>query len=1080
MPKRATYVLRCGAESQLYEVHAGEMPLTPCLEPNTPAWFIWLESIPSFSFASTSGGRCTLRRETVQRGGAYWYAYRRVQGRMAKRYLGRSAELTLSRLEAACHALADRAVPTSPARHDDGQTSRLTQRPGAAVRTGRDGTHSAASRAAGIGFSQRDAHSDGAQSSTRLLLTTKLSPPRRGARLVDRPHVQQRLQRGLERPLTLIAAPAGFGKTTALRAWVREQEQSPVTPAFAWISLDASDNDPAQFWTYVCAALNQAHPGVADTSAAMLQAPSPPPLATMVRALLNALAALPRDVVLVLDDYHLIVRPEIHEALASLLEHPPAQLHLYLATRTVPPLPLARLRAYDQVNEIRADDLRFRPDEAAAFLGEVMQVELAAEDVMRLAERTDGWIAGLQLAGLSLRDHTDPAQFVATFDGSHRHVLTYLGEEVLAAQPEAVQSFLLRTALLERICAPLCDALTGRGDGQAMLERLEQANLFLIPLDEEGRWYRYHHLFAELLRHRLHQEHAEEIPALRHSAARWLESEGWIVEAAEHLLTAARDEAEAAALIERSARDLLMRGDVALLLRLMVRLPEVAIVARPHLCMYQASALFFFGRLAEVERRIAQAERHLHPTTPGAESTDVPLPDDEQRRLTGEIAACKATLAVMRGDATAAIEHAEAARTSLSEDEAGFYGNVSLPLGIAYMINGRVRAAEAALAEASRVSLAAGNLATATVALGIRGIVLAQQGRLRQAAVMYRQIIALAEARGGAARAMVGNAYAGLGELHYEQNDLVASRLALQKAVAVGQEWANGQDEVDGYARLAWVYQAQGQAVEAAEAMAQAERLLAQLAQSNMVFPWLEPLVAAASARLALRQGRLEAAQRWVRGRGLTVESYTPRSASQAHEFEYLTYARVLLAMDQPTDATRLLGRMLAVAEDDERVGSEIEVRILLALVWQAQGESARALEMLARSAALAASEGYVRLFVDAGAPMRSLLVRLRTQAPKGGALRGYLDTLLAAFDRAPAVATARVASRSLVEPLSAREREVLLLLAQGRSTQEIARCLIVAVSTVKTHLHHLFAKLQAADRLQAVTRARELGMLDG
>jgi LuxR family maltose regulon positive regulatory protein len=433
----------------------------------------------------------------------------------------------------------------------------------------------------------------------------------------------------------------------------------------------------------------------------------------------------------------------------------------------------------------------------------------------------------------------------------------------------------------------------------------------------------------------------------------------------------------------------------------------------------------------------------------------------------------------MRGDADAAISHAQTARAALSADEASFYGNVSLPLGIAYVLRGQARAADAALAEASHVSLAAGNLATASVALGIRGLALTQQGSLRQAADVYRQIIALADARGGPSRAMVGNAYSGLGELLYEQNDLVAARLALQKAVEIGREWANGQDEVDGYARLAWVYQAQGQTIEAAEAMAQAERLLAQLAQSNRVFPWLGPLVEAAGARLALRQGRLEAARSWVRKWGLTLDAYTPHSANHAHEFEYFTYARILLAAGSPGDASLLLERMLRVAEADERLGAEIEARMLRALAQQARGDSAQALESLAHAVTLAAPEGYTRLFVDEGAPMRALLMRLRSQESKGGTLRHYIGLLLAAFDRVPTAAAVRPASQPLVEPLSAREREVLRLLAQGRSNAEIARQLVVAVSTVKTHLHHLFAKLQAADRLQAVTRARELGLLD-
>jgi len=1078
MPKRATYVLRCRPESQAYEVHADEAPLAPPVTPDTPGWHAWLGTVASFSFESTSGGGCTVRKETVQRGGAYWYAYRRVQGRTVKRYLGRGADLTVRRLEEATLAIA--AAPSAGATDTtDQRVGRPARMRAAAARYGTSHEGSSASHRATKRSDKRpDSRAGQNDLSAHLLLTTKLSVPHAGARLVDRPHMQQRLQRGLERPLTLIAAPAGFGKTTALRAWVRELGESPAALPVAWVSLDASDNDPAQFCTYIFAALNQAHPGLAETALAMLQSPSPPPLATIVRALLNAVAAVPREVVLVLDDYHLITTPAIHEALAAVLEHPPAQLHLYLATRTVPPLPLARLRAYDQVNEIRANDLRFRPDEAAAFLGDVMRVELGAEDVMRLAERTDGWIAGLQLAGLSLRDHPDPSQFVATFGGSHRHVLRYLGEEVLAAQPAEVQSFLLQTTLVERMCAPLCDALTGRDDAQAMLDRLEQSNLFLVPLDDEGRWYRYHHLFAELLRHRLRQERAAEIPVLHRRAARWLEDAGWIVEAAEHLL-AAQDDAQAAALIERSARELLMRGDVALFLRLLDRLPEAAITARPHLCMYQTMALFFVGRLEDVERRVAQVERYLLAAAIDRKPSATSMDEPELRTLAGEVAACKATLAVMRGDPAAAIAHAQAARAALPEAEAAFHGNVSLPLGIAYMLNGQMRAADETLAEACRVSLAVGNLATAAVALNMRGLVLARCGRLRQAADLYRHVIALAEARGGPSRAMAGDAYAGLGKLLYEQNDLVAARLALQQAIALGQQWANGQDEVDGYAWLAWVYQAQGQVVEATEAMAQAERLLDQLAQSNRIFPWLGPIVAAAGARLALRQRRLEAALRWAGERNLTVESYAPRSPTQAQEIDHLTYARVLLAAGKPDEASRLLGLMLEVSTDEERPGSEIEIRALHALAEQAQGESSRALETLAQAVTLAAPEGYVRLFVDEGLPMRSLLARLRTQQPKGSTLRRHLDLLLAAFERAPAASATQPPPHAMVEPLSARERDVLRLLAQGRSNQEIARHLVVALSTVKTHLHHLFAKLQAADRLQAVTRARELGLLD-
>jgi LuxR family maltose regulon positive regulatory protein len=1050
MPRRTRYALVWRPDARRYELQDGAAPLAPAIVPDTPAWFDWLEGAGSFAFHSASGVACTLRKETVQRGGTYWYAYWRAQGRVAKRYVGRSADLTLRRLEG---ALAEVSTPV-PVR-------------------------------------STTARSMADQTPARLLLATKLSAPRTAAHLLDRPHVLQRLQRGLKRPLTLIAAPAGFGKTTALRAWAQLQalphDASPEAPPdampdeptpVAWVSLDVGDNDAVQFWTYVCAALDRAHPGAAATALSMLQARRPPPFPVVVHGLLNALAALTRDVALVLDDFHLITTPAIHEAVASLLEHPPAQLHLYLATRTIPPLPLARLRAYDRVNEIRADDLRLRPDETAAFLAEVMRVELPVEDVLRLAERTDGWIAGLQLAGLSLQGHPDPSRFVATFGGSHRHVLTYLGEEVFAAQPTEVQSFLLETALLERMCAPLCDAVTGRQDGQAMLERLERANLFLTPLDDEGRWYRYHHLFAELLRHRLRQERPPEegsarIAELHRRAARWLEGVGWIVEAAEHLL-AAKDADAAAALIERAAREWLKRGDATTLLRLMERLPETVLAARPHLCLYQVSAFFFVGRLEEAEQRITYVERHLLPSLVEQR--------DEWHGVVGEVAACRATLAVMRGDASGAIAHAHVAIANLPEDEAAFRGGIGLPLGIAYMVNGQMRAAEAALAEASRVSLASGNVATASIALNMRALVLTQQGRLRAAADLYRQVIAMAEARGGASLALAGAAYTGLGELLYNENDLVAAKLALEKAIALGQQWANGQDEVDGYVRLAALYQAQGQAIEAREAQRQADELIERLGQARIAWPWVTPYVAAMGARLALRQGRLEAARGWAERRSLAVGRYAVRHANDAQEFESLTFSRLLLAQGQSDDAARLLDPLLEAARAEERSGAVIEIRMLQALTYQAQGAFDQARDALAHALALALPAGYVRLFVDEGTPLRSLLARVRAQQPKGDVLRRYLDMLLAAFAPVPTVLAAdppQDGGIPMVEPLSEREREVLQLLAAGRTNQEIARQLVVAVSTVKTHVHHVFAKLQAADRLQAVTRARELGLIE-
>jgi LuxR family maltose regulon positive regulatory protein len=1045
-PETGTYVLRCGAEGEPLEI-----------TPDGPAWLDWLDGVASFSFQSRSGDVCTVRKETVQRGGAYWYAYRRAGGRMAKRYLGRTADVSLARLEEVAAALASLAADDLA--NGAGDEPRAATEPLASDRTG-----SVVPAAEPHPGSRRVVTANVASPSS-VVLSTKLHVPRASSRLLSRPRVFQRLDRGLERPLTVLAAPAGFGKTTALCAWLPR-----VPGPAAWVSLDAGDNDPIQFWTYVLTALESAHPGVATTPLAMLQLPHPPPLATVLRTLINAIAALADDVVLVLDDYHLITAPAIHESIALLLAHPPPQLHLYLASRSEPPLPLARLRAYDQVSEIRADDLRFQPDEVGAWLGEVMGLRLSAEDVARLAERTDGWAAGLQLAALSLQGHPDPSRFIASFGGSHRYVLTYLGDEVLAAQPPEIQSFLVRTAILERLCGPLCDALTGQRDGQAMLVRLEQANLFLIRLDDDGRWYRYDHLFRDLLRHRLREERSVEIPDLHRRAADWLKGEGLIAEAVEHLL-AIPDAEEAACLIEQSTREMLVRNEYAAVLSLIGRLPEEAIAARPRLCLYHAGALLSSGRLDDAERWISYAERWF---ASASEQKDPATADPDRRDLAGEVASLKAALAAMRGDAATAIHYARTALEALPEQDAFSRASVVLTLGLAYDVNGDPQAADEALIEASRLSFAAENLPMATLALRLRAYLLMSQGRLQQAADLLHQVIQVSEARGGALAALAGGAYSGLATILYERNDLVGARLAAEKAIALGEQWANPEDEIDGLVRRMLVHQAEGQSRAALEAAQRIE----QIVRSNATFPWTRALAAAAGALLALRQGRLADAERWADEHELSAADDAPDSTSLSQTFERIVYARVLIARQRLAEVAELLGRLQPQAETEARIGNLVGILALQALVWQARGESATALETLERAVSLALPEGYVRVFVDEGAPMRSLLARLRERQHKGSVPRRYVDTLLAAFEST--AAPPRDAARPrLIDPPSAREREVLRLLARGRSNQEIARELVVAVSTVKTHVHNLYAKLQAADRLEAVMRARELGLLD-
>ncbi len=1033
MPKRATNRLTWQPLTQSYVLEANGAPLG--LIVGTLSWFDGLDDAASFAFHSRSGDIATVRKEAVQRGGAYWYAYRRVQGRMFKRYLGRGADLTVDRLEATAASLVE-AAPDAMAAPPSTETI-----------------------------------ASAAPTTPATLLVTKLQAPRIPTRLVHRPHVLQRLERGLTRPLTLITAPAGFGKTTSLRVWLQEARQ-PI----AWVSLDAGDDDPVLFWTYVLTSLNTHYRGVADTALAMLTAPHPPPLATMLRTLLNAIALRDEDIVLVLDDYHVITTPAIHETLVLLLEHPPVQCHLYIASRAEPLLPLARLRARDQVNEIRPDDLRFRPDEAAVFLADVIGIALSADDVTTLAARADGWIAGLQLAGLSLQSHSDPSRFIATFSGSHRHIMSYLGQEVLAAQPAEIQLFLMQTAVLERLCASLCDAVTQRHDSHIMLERLQQANLFLAPLDDEGCWHRYHHLFADVLRHLLKEQHGEQVQELHRRAAHWLEKAGWIGEAVEHLLHVP-DVDEAARLIEQAARPLLLRGDVGPLLHLLERVPEESILARPFLCLIHVRVLFYQGDFAAAERRLAAAERFLSPEPDGAYALEA----DQRRTLMAYLAVVKASLPAMHGDADATIAQVQAAQVLLapmSRDSLYNGDALNVPLGLAYLTKGELPAADTAFAKASRAALADDNLVHAALALMLRSGVLIRQGRLRDAEVLLQQIIRLMETEASAPRALAGSVYIDFVGLLYERNDLVAARSLTEKIIALGKQWANDDDLMGGYIHLAKLYQAQGQTTAAWAEMQQAERLFQRMIEANTILPWVPSYVAASIARLALRQGRLNLAEKWARANGFRDDALPSRPLKHNQEFADATYARLLLAQGRLDLAADFLDRLLPVVETDGRNGSVIELALLRALVWQAQGAIEPALVLLQQALTLAAPEGYVRIFIDEGVALHGLLLRAREGQPKSGMLHSYCDMLVAAFSQE----TASIPSSSgqqLSEPLSRREREVLRLLAAGGSNQEIARQLVVEISTVKTHLHHLFAKLQTPDRLQTVLRARELGLID-
>ena len=899
------------------------------------------------------------------------------------------------------------------------------------------------------------------------LLVTKLYIPPLRSELVPRPRLVERLNQAVgsggpvegsfARRLTLVSAPAGFGKTTLLSEWLHSKREATPPLQAVWLSLDSGDNDPVRFLAYFVAALQGLKPGLGEAALSAYRSPQPPPTEAVLVALINELADLPADLraVLVLDDYHLIEALPVHDLLAFLLEHLPLQMHLVIATRADPPLPLARLRARGQLTELRAADLRFAPDEAAAFLNRAMGLDLAAGEIAALEARTEGWIAGLQLAALSLerrrqgQGDPDLSAFVEAFAGDDRYVVDYLVEEVIQGQPEPVQAFLLRTSILSRLCAPLCDAVTGQADGWATLQALERANLFVVALDQKQVWYRYHQLFADLLRQRLERTHAKQVPALHRRASAWYEQNGWEAEAIDHAL-AAVDFERAAQLIVRSLWGMVAQGERATVLGWLDALPGEMVRSRPRLCLAAAWSSLAAMELDAVEPRLQQAERALRASPSPAQAP----------ALLGEIATIRTTLASLRGDVPRIIELAQQALAHLPEEQVFLRGTVTNALGTGYEASGETAAAGQAFAQAADLCRRAGDPVVALVSLCNLGRTQELQGRLCQAQDTYLQAIRFAAEQGEPPLPVTGLAHVGLGALRLEWNDLPAAACHLQQGLELGRRLGIVEIQVVGYTILAQVYQAQGERSAAVEAIGEVD----QLAQRYQVSAGTLARIAASQARLWIVRGELAAAARWARQSGLDVDV----RLEYPREFEQITMGWLLLAQGEPDKAAGLLERLLAAAEAHGRLGSAIEILTLLALARQGHKETERALAALTQALALAEPEGYVRTFVDKGRPVGDLLRQVTAPA----VAPSYLSKLLAAFG-SPASA-----AQSLVEPLSERELEVLRWIAAGLSNREIAAELVITEGTAKWHVNNILSKLQVNRRTEAVARARELGLL--
>jgi LuxR family transcriptional regulator, maltose regulon positive regulatory protein len=909
----------------------------------------------------------------------------------------------------------------------------------------------------------------GAAPQRDVLVATKFHVPRAG--FVLRPRLVARLTEGVGRGVTVVCTPAGFGKTTALGDWLRRSRR----PA-AWLSLDAGDNDPARFWRYVAAALERAQPGIDAPVVALLRGPHRPPLEAVATAVINVLTTVPSkgEVVLVLDDYHLIDAPPVHDGVTFLLERLPPGLRLVLSSRVDPPLPLARLRARGQLAELRADDLRFTVAETAAFLREATGLDLPAASVVALHDRTEGWAAGVQLAALSLRGQANPAGFIATFAGSHRYVLDYLTEEVLAGQSEQVLHFLLETSVLDRLCGPLCDAVTGRTGSQTLLEELDRANLFVVPLDEERRWWRYHHLFADLLRARLARERPARVPELHRRAAAWHEEHGSADEAVQHAIAAGAT-GWAARLVERHVETLLRRSERATLDRWLSTLPAESIRARPRLCLAQAIAAIVSSHLEAVEPLVADAERAFTAARDEPHEPSVGRALSVLANVPASIAFLRADLARMRGDAARALDFDAQALAHLGEDDWLMRSQVAWNLATVHWLRGELGEAERALADLVAERRAAGEGYLAMRVCYDHAEVRLAQGRLSAAQGTYQRALEIA-CEAGQQPPPAGMAYVGLAEVLYERNELDAAYEHATQGVALCRQLAFTQPLARSLGMVARIRQAQGDTAGAREAIGQAERvtLSPQLAALfNPVPTW--------RARLLLAFGEAAAAARWITGRGLGAgdEPGYPR------EREYLTLARVLLAKHTPGPALGLLDRLHAQATAQQRTGSIIEVAALRALALADSGDHAAGSASLAEALALAAPEGYIRVFADEGAPMARLLGRLAAAQHTGRVVfpgpvpPRYLDRLTRAFQPTAVPPAGRDTEMAgLAEPLTGRELEVLRQLAVGKSNQQIADELVVTLATVKKHIGHILGKLAAANRTQAVARARVLGLL--
>jgi ATP/maltotriose-dependent transcriptional regulator MalT len=1077
-----------------------DRPDDPGMGVSAPEWWVWLDAPTTRAFAFREGVTTfTARKERRQRGSTYWTAYRKVRGKLASAYLGKSTDLTLDRLRAVAARLA---APVYHAPAPAGGTDPGEMQPPAPPSESR--AHPAAT-AAPITLL--------AGTLTIPLLETKLSGPRVRPHIVARARLVERLNAGLHHALMLIAAPAGFGKTTALAEWIAQHAYR-----VAWVCLDAGDNDPTRFWTYVIAALQRLHPNIGATALALLQSPQPPnesfltlllneiatclgepwpsahpsagqpPSAAVPAARLGTGGAGAAGFALILDDYQVIRTPAIHAGMTFLLDNLPAPMHVIIASRADPILPLARWRARGQLTELRADDLRFTAAEAATFLNHTMGLDLSAEQIATLEIRTEGWIAGLQLAALAIQDRADATEFIAAFTGSNRFVVDYLSSEVLDRLPEQLRTFVLRTSILERMCGELCDAVLGtmndergtmKGPARAefdpsfivhrsslTLEELERANLFVMPLDDERRWYRYHHLFAGVLRERLARSTTvAEVAELHQRASAWFERQGLAAEAIHHAL-AGHDFVRAAALIEPIVIPLAMEGQQATVRRWLADLPDDLRRVRPRLVLA-------YAWVADFNSDFAAAEAHLREAEAAAQSWDA-----DQAALRIEVDALRAVAGSILGDRHAT-DLGQIVFAQLDRNHP-LYSTLAAGLSYAAFAAGDLAAANHMLQDAlaSRPIQHTPSAIYASL-VALLAMVRRAEGRLHEARRLALEALD-ATTRDGRTLPVSGAflAYLLLGLAQCEQNELDAAEHTLRQCAALARQY-----QVTMYELLAQFYL--GQILGARGDLAGALRMVEQAEAQAGHYLSLLNLREFVGYRvlLWLRQGDLAGASAWAAQDARTTDPDRPRFTS--YDIDRFALARTRMAEGRWDAAHTAVVELLDAAEAAGHGRFVIWALALQALILHAVGESTAAIKSLERALVLAAPEDYVHVFVDEGAPMAALL----WEAAARGVMPEYIARLLAIFpqttnDEGKTMKAEAADHRSslivqpLVEPLSARELEILGLLADGLTNQAIAQRLYLAVGTVKVHLKHIYGKLDVSRRTQAVARARELNLV--